>query len=432
MNTAQSSRAHAALSPSAAHRFINCPGSVPYEASLPAEDRSSDAANEGTAAHELASWCLEMEREPSDMLGRVVNIVAEIAADRFLAEGTPHKDNTNLWPVTDEMVQGVKIYVDYVRSLDGELSIEERLDISHIHPDCWGTGDALIYKDKHLHVIDLKYGRGVVVEVENNSQLTLYASGAARRYSNRGVEKVTMTIVQPRADHHRGPVRPLTINMSVLKGAEEYLAEATVRVDEARKSFFKGPHTPALESVMAKWQDDYLSAGDWCRFCRVGAVCPKRAEKVIEDAQAEFAEDGTMVLPEPAKLTSEQLAELLLKARQIQHWVNSVEEHANAEALEGRVPDGFKLVAKRAIRKWKNEGDEGVITMMVDVNPDVLFDEPKRLSPAQLEKKLSKEQKAHLTPFITKSSSGFNLVPEEDPRPNKRPSAEQEFTSIEG
>lgn len=424
MTDAHSARDHAKLSPSAAHRWVHCPGSVLMEGGV-ADERSSAAANEGTAAHELAAWVLsEDDRTGEAMLNRIVDIDADSIALRFLQPGSP-TDGMTRWPVTDDMVEAVHVFTDHVRSLSGERHIEQNLDISHVHKDIWGTGDAIVYQPetKHLHLVDLKYGRGVVVEAVDNPQLALYALGAAHRYHNRGIDTVTMTIVQPRAQHPDGPVRSETISYTELTARGRKLAAAAEMVDQSRDKL--------REMVHGDWLRAYVFPGDHCRFCKVSAVCPRRAEQAMADAQAEFSDTGVMTLPNVDTLTTDQLGDLLKKARQIQHWINAVEERANAEALAGNVPAGFKLVAKRATRGWADE--EAFITaapLLLTIRPEQMYGPPKLLSPAQLEKLLPKDERAHLSVFVAKSSSGVNLVPVDDARPGVRPGAEEEFEAV--
>lgn len=428
MSEAHAARDHALLAPSAAHRWLACPGSVALEDRFPRS--SSAAANEGTAAHELGAWALLMAREPSDMLGRVIDINGENHHLKFLVAGSPIVDNTR-WPVTAEMVEAVDTYVSHVRSLGGARSIEQKLHMSEIHAELWGTGDALVYiaETKTLHVCDFKYGRGVEVEAEGNPQLLAYASGAITRLSNVGpVETVVMTIVQPRIGP---PIKTWTLPKADLDLAEAELARGADRAMEAFEKYVPDARTPAMQSAMGGWAKAYLAAGEHCRFCKAGATCSMRAEKALLDAQAEFAADGAMTLPGPADMTPERLADLLGKARQIQHWVNAVEEHAHAEATAGRVPPGFKLVAKRATRNWTDEASFiAAAPVMLTIAPAEMYADPKLLSPAQLEKKLPKDERDMLSAFVTSASSGTNLVPVDDKRPPSRPSAADEFTPV--
>ncbi len=422
---AHTDRDHARLAPSAMHRIEGCPGSLAMEERMP-PGKSSAAANEGTAAHELAAWALTMQRDPADMLGRVIDITGKDHARRFLQKGAPLTDDGTRWPVTEEMVEAVKVYVEHILSLGGERLVEQRLHMTRIHEDIWGTGDDITWlaDEKHLHVVDLKYGRGVVVEAKDNSQLACYASGALTRLEAEGISgarTITMTIVQPRAPHDEGPVRSWTVDAAELADKELDIAGS------ARAALIA---TGQNDVGSDEWNAEWLRPGEHCRFCSFGAQCPKRAEQAIADAQAEFADDGTMTLPEPESMTPEALADTLRKARQIQHWINAVEEHANAEAQAGRIPPGFKLVAKRATRSWKDESTfVAMAPMLFSVDTAQMYAAPKLLSPAQLEKLLPKDERAALATFITSNSSGTNLVPADDARPSTRPSAEEDFAT---
>ena len=55
--------------------------------------------------------------------------------------------------------------------------------------------------DDELHIIDLKYGQGIVVEAEHNPQMMLYALGALNIFDGLyDIRTVSMTIYQPRRE----------------------------------------------------------------------------------------------------------------------------------------------------------------------------------------------------------------------------------------
>ncbi len=80
--------------------------------------------------------------------------------------------------------------------------IEQRLDFSKYVPDGFGTGDCVIIADGTLHIIDFKYGQGVLVSAEDNPQMKLYALGALDLFDGiYDIEMVSMTIYQPRREN---------------------------------------------------------------------------------------------------------------------------------------------------------------------------------------------------------------------------------------
>lgn len=416
MTAPHSDRAHAKLAPSAAHRWINCPGSIRLSEGMP-EQAASTFAAEGTAAHELAAHCLEKGFDADRFLGSVIDITANGPGAMFGNRGLT--DPLTRFEVTDEMAEGVQEYIDHVRSLfmsDGErregveVDIEHRFDLTHVHHDMFGTGDAVVYDPagKHLHVVDLKYGRGIAVEAEHNVQLLTYGVGALKRYHNREVERVTLTIVQPRAHHAAGSIRSWTTSVDDLRMFALELKGAAKACEEA---------------------DAPLAAGAWCKFCPAAAVCPEMRQKSLALAQAEFADSGSISVPEPETLSSEQLGSILREVNIIEDWCRRVMEHAHAEATAGRMPDGFKLVDKRASRKWKDEALAAQsIPLLTGIGGADLYSEPKLKSVAQMEKTVGKKEFAAIeSRLVVKQSSGTVLAPESDKRPAAKVSAVEEF-----
>ena len=397
-------RKHARLAPSSASRWINCPGSIRLSEGI--EGESSVYAAEGTAAHELAAHCLRTGFEPSHFLDSVINLKGDCAGTMFGHRGLTN--DTDRFLVTEEMVESVEIYIEHVNGLvercddEHEIDVELRLNMTHVHPDIFGTGDATVLdvEARHLHVCDFKYGRGVVVDVEENPQLGLYGAGAARRYHNRGIRFISLYVIQPRAPGN--PIRSHTYDILDLLDREKDWAEAATRTED--------PDAP-------------LNPGEWCRFCPALHFCEAVQEQAESVAFNEFSEEK-----EIETMTPEAMADVLRQAEMIGNWVKAVQAHAHKLATEGNTLPGFKLVNKRANRKWIDEAPlAAVFAMEFDLDAEDYHVEPKLRSPAQIEKLVGKKNMGPLAAHIIKKSSGTNLVPESDKRPAAQADAAAEF-----
>lgn len=437
MTQAHTQRKHARLAPSAAHRWMHCPGSVRLSEDIP--NTTSSFAAEGTAAHEVCAKCLETGANASDFAGMWVDVKTGTIVDT--PEDTDEADR--FFEIDDEMVDGVQMYVDHVCGLhagasdfDEEFSVEveQRLDMTHLHPEIFGTGDATVfdYANRHLHVIDFKYGKGVAVDATDNPQLLLYAAGAARRHHNAQIEHLTMHIVQPRAPHALGPVRSYAIDLLDLFEFEDKLAEAAKATDTASSDMEKVDCNLIPQKL---WDTVHLKAGEHCRFCPAQPVCPAVRQKVLQAAAEEFGDLGDAIgLTPPEELTDERMALVLKEADQIGNYVKAVQEYAHAQAMAGKTPAGFKLVAKRAFRKWINEDAARHHLYDLGATNDDILTEPKMKSPAQLEKLFPGKNKAErekaMADLVEKKSSGLNLVPIEDPRPAAAVGASSDFDAV--
>lgn len=374
-----------------------CAGSIRLSEGI--ERRSSSFADEGQAAHELAAHCLRTGLDADRMLGKYVNIDAEYDAHRF----TDSDENDRCFEIDEEMVESVQLYVDYVRGLVDDVTtcfvdIESKFDLTHVHDGMFGTGDAVVYneKTKHLTVADFKYGRGVPVDPQENPQLLTYGVGAVRRNHNRGLSGVTLTVVQPRCRHPKGAVREWTTDAMTLLEFEQDLRDAAEATEK--------PDAP-------------LCAGEHCRFCPAAAICPALREKSRKAAALEFAAGGTeLVTREVHTMGSKELAEALREVDVLETYVRRVREYGHDEAMAGRTPPGWKLVAKRAIRRWKDEANApSVLTTLIGLDDEDIWTK-KLVSPAGVEKIIGKKRKAELEDHTVKQSSGAVLVPEDDAR----------------
>ncbi len=386
-------KVHSNLGASSAYRWMECPASVRFLEENPIKSKESPFAEEGTAAHELAELILKFMGESNSSLPLNQGFWN---LDHFLKMKLGRKKDI---PVTDDMIENVMIYVTEILEEQEapdykEVFIESKIDLSFIHPEMFGTNDAIIVRpyDK-ITVYDLKYGAGVPVEVENNSQMMYYALGAAHKFKN-DFKEVEMVIVQPRCEHPDGPVRRTTISMTELLAFGEELKKAVQRTLDPNAEFKSGKH---------------------CRFCNAKPICPRLREDNFAIAKADFA-DSKVLLPAPNSLTEDELVKVLEAASTISDWAKSIAEYAHERALKGdRIP-GYKLVQKKGHRRWKNieEATAQIIeALLLDVNdPEDLAKistEPNLLSPSQIEKKLKVDK--NLIASLTESPDlGTNLV----------------------
>lgn len=379
-----SAQAHSVISASSSDRWLNCPGSVNATRDLP--DTSSEAADEGTAAHSLAEKCLLEDRNTAEFQGQ------EILVEK----------SDRSFEVTEEMAESVQLYLDVVRNDRAamqpgvDLLVEQEFHLDWLHPDLWGSNDASNAQQFGLlRGYDLKYGRGVLVEVENNPQLKIYALGALQGST---CEEVEIVIVQPRAMHSDGPVRRWRISSDELyKWARSVLK-------------------PGAEAALKP--DAMIKAGSWCKFCRAQATCSAVRQQATEAAMVVFGEETQIrsTLPPATALTGPQMAKVLQFSRDFSSWSSEVEAHAKAQLERGVDLPGWKLVAGKASRSWVDP--EAMVAKLGPTYGDELYGEPKLLSPAAVEKLIKKGggDSQVLMDGMVEVSRGKVLAPDSDKR----------------
>ncbi len=398
---------HAILGGSSAARWMGCPGSVRLSAQVP-EGPTSRYAIEGTAAHEIAARCVEKDVDPDLFLDTILEIEGELVT------------------VDEEMVEAAGVVRDVVNRRIEEgyelVGVEQRFDLAELNPPApmYGTADVVLFKPavparkvrdgvtvpkpSYLDVIDLKYGRGVVVEALNNKQLMYYALGAILTVRKRA-DYVRLTIIQPRAGHPDGIVRDAEYSWQDVVDFKEELLAAARKTQE-----------PGAELVM----------GPYCNFCPALAICPAQHAKAQETARNTFevvaVEQSQDLFPVPEALNLEQLREVMDAAPAIQDWLRAVQRHVHTLTEAGE-DTGYKLVAKRGRRLWNDEAEaERFLRSIVG---DDAFSR-KLCSPAQAEKVLraAGRNKSDIADLWSMVSSGTNLAPLEDPRPAIDPNQE--------
>lgn len=298
---------HAVLSASSSHRWTKCTPAARLE--LEFDDNESTAAAEGSAAHALA--------------------------EHKLRKALKMRSKKPISPFDcDEMDEYTDAYVDFILERlelakqscsDPLVLIEQRLDFSKYVPDGFGTGDCILISDKTLHIIDLKYGMGILVNAEHNSQMMLYSLGALEIYDSLyDIDEVSMTVFQPR---------------------RENVSTWTIPVDELRDW---AENELRLKAELAFKGEGEYCPGDWCTFCRAAVKCRARAEEKLKLAQSEFRL--------PPLLLDEEIEDVLGKLNDITKWANDLLAYATDAALNhGKQWCGYKVVAGRSVRKFKDE-----------------------------------------------------------------------------
>jgi len=358
---------HAVLSASSSHRWLNCNPSARLEQEF--EDRESAAAAEGTAAHAL---CEHKLRKALKMRSK---------------RPTSEYDSDEMEEYTDGYVAFVmEALTEAKRNCQDPLVlIEQKLDFSCYVPDGFGTGDCIIVADHLLHIIDFKYGMGVLVEAENNPQMMLYALGALRLYDCLyGIDTVSMTIYQPRREN----VSTWTISV----------AELMEWTDKVLK--------PKAE-LAYKGEGDYIP-GSWCTFCKAAVKCRARAEEKLKLVKYEFAR--------PPLLTDAEIEDILVMLEDLTKWANEIVAYAQEAAINhGKIWSGFKLVESRTNRKYGDE--EAVIAAAKQAGYNDIF--KKSLIPiTEMEKLMGKKTFAEvLGGLVYKPQGKPTLVPVSDKRP---------------
>lgn len=362
--------AHAYLSASSSHRWLECTKSPFLESTVP--DSTSFYAAEGTLAHEIGELMLK---------GNWKN-QKRIVEDDLFYKG---------------MVEEVEMYTSYCQERLNELlveddlsvmEIERRLDFSKFVPKGFGTGDCVLIGNKTLEVIDLKFGKGVPVDPTENSQLMLYGLGALDAFDFLyEIDTVVLTIAQVRLDG----IKSWRISKNdLIKWGEEYVRPRAIDAYEGI-----GETVP----------------GDWCRFCKFKSNCRARAEYNLE---------LTMIYKEAKaeSLTLEDIAKILDRESEISNWLKDITEYALDEALKGTYIPGYKVVEGRSNRKLI-EPDKIAEVLMKNMFSEAEIFKPKEINNlTTLEKLVGKKDFTELVgDYIIKPPGKPTLVVESDKRP---------------
>lgn len=361
--------AHKTLSPSKAHRYLVCPGSVREEAKYP--DTRNGAAVDGTHSHTLLEHCLKESVTAESMLGKTLC------------------DHDGEFVVNMDRVQRVALALEYISSrvamLRGGVVVltEQRVSPAHYlgRTDMDGTCDVRIMAPEAgvVEIIDYKDGMGVV-NPKDNPQLELYALGALAEFKQAinlplPYKQVTMTIIQPKM---------------LMKGMQPIVSH-TLSTKELLDKIPKY----VIGAMSTDRPDAPLYAGDHCKFCKHAGACSVNAEKKMGDVGVVFpivSEPVVKDLPvqaadtDPAVMSDEKLVQLIEAAPALRQMLEAVEAEAQRRLEAGQVVKGLKLVNGRGSSAWAVSDDQVVDKLTKMGVPKSAVFESKLVSPAKAKK----------------------------------------------
>ena len=350
MMAGHADRAHSLLSASGAHIWINCTPSARLGEQFP--DTTSEAAAEGTLAHELAELKL-----------RNYFYTVDFGKRKFTAALNKLKKEP-LWD--DEMMGYTDAYLDYIKALalgfssSPYVAIEKQIDLSAYIPEGFGTCDCVLISGGTIHVIDFKYGKGVPVSAEGNPQLALYALGAYEAYKILyPIDRIELHIIQPRLDNFSNWGCPLL----------ELLAFGKYAKEKAELAY--------------KGEGEFRPSPDTCRFCRAKGRCRARAD---ENVKLAFA-----IGKKPPLITNEEMGDYLKQGKDVAKWLSDLQDVALADCLAGKEVPGWKAVEGRGSRDWTDMDEAFAKLQDQGINEAVLW-ERKPLTLAQVEKTVGKTE----------------------------------------
>lgn len=375
------SKVHSILSPSGSHRWLNCTPSAMLEQEF--ENKTTEAAEEGTAAH---AFCEHKLRK-----------LLKLRSKRPISDYD-----------SDEMQECTDAYVDFVneqleiakqRCNDPLILVEEKVDFSRYVPDGFGTADCLIISDDELHIVDFKYGQGVLVDAFDNPQMKCYALGALETYGNLyDITNVSMSIFQPRRE-----------NVSTWKTTVKEL-----------RNWAENVLKPKAELAL-KGEGEYR-CGEWCRFCRAAVRCRARAEEKLRLAEDEFKL--------PPLISDEEIEEILKVIPDLTKWSADIQNYAlDMSVNHGKDWSGFKVVEGRSVRKYKDE--DAVIEKAKENGYTDIF-KSSLITLTEMQKLMGKKKfEKLLGELIIKPKGKPTLVPIADKRPAiKLENVKNEFNEI--
>lgn len=416
---------HANLSPSKRHRWALCPGSVREEAKYP-EDRSNEAAIDGTHSHTLLEHCISEGVEPESMIGQAIS------------------DDDGVFTVDADRAARVKVATDYVKQRIGEqfgmceVLAETRVDPQYLlgRSDMSGTVDIQIRGTEVLELIDYKDGMGIV-EAEGNMQLELYALGCLAGLKlpvngNYPWKRVRMTIIQPK------------LALKGMKPVTSHEVPTQAILDMIGKIVVEGAACDKPDAPLVPGESQ-------CKFCRAKGSCAALASNVMKEVGVMFQPTVTQSLDvaqqsadkDPTSMSDDQIRQIMEAAPLMRQLLEGVEKEALRRMEAGQTIPGLKLVNGRGSRAWALPEDQMAEKLVKMGIPKTAIYETKLVTPAKAEKltwekrdgtkmQLSDRQlKTMDKEYVVKMAGKLTVVPESDSRPAVVLNAAPMFSAVE-
>ena len=349
---------------STAKRVMNCPGSVALVQKMPPQP-SNKYADEGTLLHNVIAEIVMSDKHPEEFLHTKYN-------DQVLT----------LDLIDNKLVPALAALDQIDPNKEMEIEAETRVGFGDLLPDVFGSTDLIGRIGKRAVVLDWKFGDGVAVDAEENSQLMFYAAAAMRTEETKwafvDVEEIEMVIVQP--------------------PAVKRWVTTPARIAQFEKDLVKAVK-------LAQQPNAELKIGDHCRWCAAKPICPQMTGAVDRALKTQLDD-----------LDPPTISAYLKNADMLEQWINDLRALALQMLDSGaRLPD-YKLVAKRATRQWTDEDKAKVALFAYGLTESEVL-ETSIISPAKAEKVLKKRKQALPDDLVVAISSGNTLASADDPRP---------------
>ena len=359
-------------------RLLNCPVCHNVSDTAPDINRSSAAAERGTALHDQ----MEAIYNDETTLENAQQLVLE-------AYGQGEVEALALAHRATEKAMDTLGIDEWVNEAFFEVAADEG-----------GSADMIFSGDKYAGVLDYKFGHQKV----NNStalagatapeQLFFYLDAAMNdaRFADMFIGKQYRgVIIQPEVSH--GPI--------------------IYHITEEELTAWREHHGNAI-AISRSGSTDNPRPGSWCTYCPGAPYCSAKKAQVSKFLSAETADN-------------QELDDAVALLEQMEAQVKAVKREIMYNLEAGVTVRGVKLVEKQARRHWIDD-TAALATFKKSKLAKAVYLEPDKLrSPAQIEKAIKAAGKTYdPSDLITKSSSGLTYAPIADKRaavapPNKVP-----------